>query len=674
MDPRAELESQDDRSATMGRRRVHARSILRPTLMAFGVVTLVFLAYEVVERTWLRGASPELLYALHGIRGLLSALIAAGVASWLLLRSAPPLLTEGPGPAQPIADVRLSPEEKQFNYARWFIRMRWVAVLVSSVLVFAVVEVAELLSPDVAAPLAGLIALLALLNLLYAAWLLRGRAGTGFLAVQAYADLGIFVALLHFSGGLENPLAPLMLLHVIIAGIVLDSRRCYLIAVAASIAFALLALGEWSGVLAHYTLGVYPHYRHEVELIHAAHDSLYVASDVALQTGVLLLVAFFTTTLMERVRRDERRLEASADEILAQSQTLERALETTGTALCVCDRELKPYWSSRRWALWEEAVPEIACGQAAEAMAESTLQDGRIRVDEITIAGSPDGRAPGNRGARVFHRTRAPLHDKEGGISHVVTLVRDITEEKEAQAQMIRANRLAAVGELAGQVAHEVNNPIAIISAKTRLLLDDDRSGLPPAARVELVKITELSDRVARIAQGLLSYARASAGLRASLDIHVPIRKALAYLEGRARDTGVRVHTRLAENLPLVYANAGELEQVFLNLLLNALDAMPDGGELRLEGRETVLPEDGATPALEVVVEDTGVGIAPELLGRVFEPFLTTKSEGRGSGLGLSICLGLVRSHGGQIILESEDGRTRVSVWLPLYQGRADHA
>jgi signal transduction histidine kinase len=275
----------------------------------------------------------------------------------------------------------------------------------------------------------------------------------------------------------------------------------------------------------------------------------------------------------------------------------------------------------------------------------------------------------------VFQLTQAPLRDKEGDISHVVSLVRDITEEKEVQARMIHANRLAAVGEIAGRVAHEINNPIAIIGAKARLLLADDRIVLPPTARDELVKIADLSDRVARIAQGLLSYARSSPGPRALLDIHIPIREALAYLEGRARDSNVRVGARLAEDLPLVHANAAELEQIFLNLFLNAFDAMPHGGELRLAARETVLSNDGSTPALEVVVEDTGIGITPELHGRVFEPFLTTKPEGRGSGLGLSICLGLVRSHGGMIALESEPGRgTRVSVWLPLRQERAGDA
>jgi signal transduction histidine kinase len=291
------------------------------------------------------------------------------------------------------------------------------------------------------------------------------------------------------------------------------------------------------------------------------------------------------------------------------------------------------------------------------------LQDGRVRVEEVTIPN------------RVLQVTRAPLHDKAGNISHVVSLVRDVTEEKEAQARMIRADRLAAVGELAGQVAHEVNNPIAIISAKARLLLDDDRTALPPTVRAELVKITDLSDRVARIAKGLLSYARSSHGRRESLDVCVPVRKAMAYLEDRARAADVRLCAELTEDLPPLQANEAELEQVFLNLFLNALDAMPDGGELRVGARESERPDNGAAPGLEVMVEDTGNGIAPELRGRVFEPFLTTKPEGRGSGLGLSICLGLVRSHGGRIALDSEPGRgTRVSVWLPLHQESAKDA
>jgi two-component system, NtrC family, sensor kinase len=260
----------------------------------------------------------------------------------------------------------------------------------------------------------------------------------------------------------------------------------------------------------------------------------------------------------------------------------------------------------------------------------------------------------------------------------VVALARDVTEEHAAQARVVRAERLAAVGELAGQVAHEVNNPIAIISAKARLLLRDGHDVLPPKAAQEIGKIAELADRVARIAQGLLSYCRPAPGARVPLDVRLPIRRALAYVEARARGDGVLIHDELPERLPPLYANAAELEQVFLNLFLNALDAMPGGGRLRVSATiGATLPPgalraasadggDRTAEALTVSVGDTGAGIPPGILTRVFEPFLTTKG-GKGSGLGLSICQGIVRSHGGEIdVGNAAGGGTVVTLTLPL--------
>ncbi|MFI5379214.1 MAG: sensor histidine kinase, partial [Tepidisphaerales bacterium] len=130
-------------------------------------------------------------------------------------------------------------------------------------------------------------------------------------------------------------------------------------------------------------------------------------------------------------------------------------------------------------------------------------------------------------------------------------------------------------------------------------------------------------------------------------------------IEQRARGRQVRIDAEFAPDLPAVLANGGEMQQVFLNLLLNALDAMPDGGVLTIRGLRN-------GEYVEVAVGDTGTGIAPDMRGRIFEPFVSTKEEGRGTGLGLSICLGLVRSHGGEIALESELGRgSRFTVGLP---------
>jgi signal transduction histidine kinase len=636
-------------------------SLLRVLLGASAIVLVLFGIYEIVERTWLSEADPDLLNLLQRVRAIAAAMVTAGVAAWLLLRDGPPLLAAGPLPGDGGGAVRLDPAQQRLHYARWFIVMRWIAIGVTTVAVIVAVDVAALLPRQVGPSLGAITAWLALLNLGYSVYLRFLGASPAFLAVQVYADLVVLILLLHFSGGIENPLTPLLLLHVIIAGITLGRTQAYMVAGAASALFGVMAWGEYAGFLPHYTLTVYPHIDVDNLLLHAAHDTLYVASHVGLQALILLLVAYFTTTLVERIRTNEKQLGALADGALAQTQMLERALDTTGTALCLCDRELRPYWSNSRWAEWAQDIPELGCNVGSDASAAcDTLQDGHVHSAEIRPP--ENGMSPG----RVLHLTTAPLHDRGGEISHVVALARDVTAQHQAQARVVRAERLAAVGELAGQVAHEVNNPIAIISAKARLLLRHGPEALPARAAQEVVKIAELADRVARIAQGLLSYCRPAPGARIATDISMPVRRALTYIEARAADAGVTITDELPDRLPAVHANAAELEQVFLNLFLNALDALPDGGMLRVSASMGSAPDGGL---LTVRVADTGSGIPPDIRPRVFEPFLTSKG-GQGSGLGLSICQGIVRSHGGDI--EIEDGPTVgtvVVVTLPRAEG-----
>jgi signal transduction histidine kinase len=539
------------------------RPVLPALLAAAGLVLLLFLVYELAERLWLASAEPELIRMLHRVRGVAASLLAAGVASWLILKRVPPLLAEAPA-AVPDAGAHAAPQHtaaQRLHYARWFIMMRWVAVVVAAVAVFVTIEVAEFLPRRVGPPLGATIVLLALLNVGYAVHLRWLGATATFLALQAYIDVLVLILLLHFSGGVENPLAPLLLLHVIIAGIVLGRTHAYLVAGAASALFALMALGEATHVLAHYTLKVFPHFHADGVLAHAAHDPLYVSSRIVLQTAVLFLVAFFTSTLRERIRQDEHQLAAAAERALRQARELEAAVDTT-----------------------------------------------------------------------------------------------------------VRAERLAAVGELAGQVAHEVNNPIAVISAKAKLLLRAGRVELPERTAAEIAKIGELADRVAGIAQGLLSYGRPAAGRRGPQDVRLPVRRALACVEARAASQDVRVVDLLPGELPAVQANANELEQVFLNLFINALDAMPAGGTLTIRAASARAgARAGGTLTLDVI--DTGSGIDPAIRPRVFEPFMTTK-QGHGSGLGLSICQGLIRSHGGEIALtDAPGGGTVVSVSLPAPAG-----
>lgn len=639
-------------------------------LIAFSMVLALFFLFEVVERVWLTELDMDTLHVLHRIRGLGVALVALALLGWFVLRWSHPLLESALSSEEWASGIRPSKRERNTVYSRWFILMRWIAILVATTVIVVTVEIAELLPQVVLWPLLVTVALLAGLNLVYMMLLRPGGTSHRLLSFQAYADLVLLTVLLHYSGSLENPLAPLMLFHVIIAGIILSRRQCFMVAAFACTLFALLAGLELEDFLPHYTLDVFPHQARDGEVMHAAKSPLYVTSHVVLHSAILLLTALFVTTLAERLRRDERQLEQFADRILSERQLLEQALETTNTGLCMFDRNMDLLWQNQQWVTWfgrasaDSLFYEQICGPDSDT--RKTIQDGQVRVAEISLDPPTRSSTAGDHDVRTYQATTAPQVDQDNEITGVVQLVHDITEQKRTQASLVRAGKLAAVGEMAGEVAHEVNNPIAIISAKTRLLLANHRVEISEKIAEELTKITDMADRVARIVQGLLSYSRPSAGLRKPMDIRTPIRKTLELVEQRAQSSGVRIETHLPDSHLLVVANADEMEQVFLNLLINSMDATKDGGRLTVSA-VLVANESDCEPVCEIVIEDTGTGIALEIQSRIFEPFFTTKAEGEGSGLGLSICLGLIQSHGGSIELTSEPGQgTRVTVRLPV--------
>ncbi|MEZ6187849.1 MAG: PAS domain S-box protein [Planctomycetota bacterium] len=237
----------------------------------------------------------------------------------------------------------------------------------------------------------------------------------------------------------------------------------------------------------------------------------------------------------------------------------------------------------------------------------------------------------------------------------------DLTQERRLERQLTQAAKLAAMGELAGNVAHEINNPIGVVSAKVRLLLSGPED-LSEKVRSDLEKIVAQCDRIATLTRGLLDYCRPTHAPRSALDMAEPLSRALAFLETKATRAGVEV-VRELEPAPVAEANAGELEQVFLNLILNAIQAMPRGGTLTVRSRRQTRPR-GAGSLIEVT--DTGAGMDEATRLRVFEPFFTTKGV-KGNGLGLAICYGLIRAHDGALEVDSQEGQgTTFRVWLPF--------
>lgn len=645
--------------------RVAPRGILRPLMSAMVAVTLLFVGFEMIERTWLGEADVDLIHHLHMARGLLASILAGVVALWLVTRASTPLHDDTLSSDAWERVARVESREHLASHVQWLIQLRWIAVAVAAILVLYAVSSGEIPLPAQIG-LSTTIAFLAFCNLGYIALAKHRHLSRYLLLVQVYADLLLLTVFLHFSGGIENPLSAAMILYVIVVGVVLDHRQCYAVAAVGAAFFGLLVGAEAGGLLPHYAVEGFVSVVHERDFMqqHAAHLQEYVLHSVVAHTALLFLGAYLVNTLAGRIRNDERQLLLLADRSFTRQQMLEQALEATETGLGLFDPDLHPVWTNRRWQSWVASAPATVTDDSLPSLASApireTLQDGRARLVESAVATS---QADANT-ARVFHVATAPLRDSDGRIAQAVAVVWEVTQQKQFQVRMAQAEKLAAVGELAGHVAHEVNNPIGILTAKARLLLGDHRGEMSKTVQLELEKIIGLGDRVAHIASGLLSCCRPSGAAQGPVDIRDPIHGAIAMVEHRTRKARIRIEPRLDESLPLVHGNAGELQQVFVNLLLNAIDAMPNGGELHLTAIRDPRRDDPG--CVTVVLEDTGRGIAPEICDRVFEPFFTTKGEAKGTGLGLSVCAGLVESHGGEIdIAPRSPHGTRVRVTLP---------
>ncbi len=243
------------------------------------------------------------------------------------------------------------------------------------------------------------------------------------------------------------------------------------------------------------------------------------------------------------------------------------------------------------------------------------------------------------------------------------TIQGQFEELERTHAQLAHAARLASAGQLAGGVAHEINNPAGIIlTTSDYLLRESEHVGVSERLREDLEAIRRQARRISEIVNGLLTFARPAPLDRKPVHLNDVLQQSLSLLAPRFREQHVEAEHRLAENLPVITADPDRLEQVFVNLLNNAADAMPHGGKVFVEG--TCDTANGKE--LAVSVADTGSGIAEEHLKRIFDPFFSTKPKGKGTGLGLSISYAIIRDHGGLIEVTSQPGRgTTFRVLLP---------
>ncbi len=245
----------------------------------------------------------------------------------------------------------------------------------------------------------------------------------------------------------------------------------------------------------------------------------------------------------------------------------------------------------------------------------------------------------------------APLLSRDFVSVGRIILVDDITERVTLETQLAQADKLSSIGLLAAGVAHEINTPLAVISSYAQMLSKQLRGD----ARLSPVldKITQQSFRAAEIANGLLNFSRTSTTEFRSTDLNQVIRDTLSLLEHQFKTAQIDVELDLVPDLPPIHGNPGKLQQVFLNLLLNAKEAMPGGGNVRVSTM--------VNGHVEALIADSGSGIAPEHLKRIYDPFFTTKTtprpgDRRGTGLGLSVSYGIIQEHAGKIHVESAIG------------------
>ena len=294
------------------------------------------------------------------------------------------------------------------------------------------------------------------------------------------------------------------------------------------------------------------------------------------------------------------------------------------------------------------------------------LDHGQKQSADIFVSGTQRGFVEVIYGEEKPELDEGPfLKEERNLINAIAGQVALIIERKQAeeersqlQDQLRHADRLATIGLLAAGVAHELNEPLGNILGFAQLA--KKCQGLPQSAKQDLEKIESASLHAREVIKKLLVFARQMPPEKTYVDLRQVVEETLDFFQGRCAEVGIEVECSLPPELPQIKADPAQLNQVLANLIVNAFQAMPDGGKLTIQAR-------ACDQNVFLVVEDTGAGMSKEVLKRIFVPFFTTKDIGQGTGLGLPVVHGIVTSHGGAINVKSKVGRgTRFEIRLPV--------
>ena len=364
---------------------------------------------------------------------------------------------------------------------------------------------------------------------------------------------------------------------------------------------------------------------------------------------LLQTIAGYVSIALENASLYES-LEVRARDYQALRDFSQNIIESINAGVLACNLEgVVEAWNSALERLYGLSRSE-AMGRPLEAIFPADLRAELSRVSDphLTLNLYKFRLRNVEDRALIVNLSVVPLLGNENQVIGRLLIFTDLTERVNLEDQLMQAEKLSSIGLLAAGVAHEVNTPLAVITSNAQMLVRQMEPDDPRLRTLE--KIIAQAFRASEIANNLLKFSRIGSSDYSELDVNRVISESLSLVDPMLKASRVTVNSQLKDSLPAVYGNYGKLQQVFMNLIMNARDAMPRGGEL-------TIATEAENSTVHVEVSDNGVGIPTDHLNKIFDPFFTTKATSRGTGLGLAVTYGIIREHSGSIQVDSAVGR-----------------